>query len=692
MTKTYLLEIGLEEMPAHVVRPSVEQLAAKTKQFLQAQRLDFKTIKTFATPRRLAIQILDLADRQKDDVETVRGPARRIAVDEQGEYTKAALGFMRGQKVQKDDLTFKPYKNEPYLFAVKKIKGEPVNVILPKLKTVITQLTFPTKMRWNSYHFEYIRPLHWLVSLLDDQIVPIKILDIEADRKTPGHRFLGQTVTLQNAAAYEEALKKVAVIVDMAKREHLITDQIKQLATNHDWQVDLDPDLLEEVVNLVEYPTAFAGTFESKYLKIPAQVLITSMKDNQRYFEIYTAMGKLAPYFIGVRDGNRDHLENVIAGNEKVLAARLADAQFFYDEDQKHSISEDVEKLKKVSFHDQIGTMYEKMQRVQVIAQVIGKEFQLTPQELKDLQRASEIYKFDLVTDMVGEFPELQGVMGEIYARNSGENKTVAQAIREHYLPTSAQGKLPESRVGATLALADKIDTIIAFFAIGLVPSGSNDPYALRRQAAGIVRILIDQNWHLSLAELQPKISNLLGRHQLTFNLNWEQHQGEIRQFFLDRLRKLFGEHRVARDLIDTVSEVRSLDPTTLRQVVKALQKHRHDPDFKETIEALTRVIRLVKQNEIKFDQIKVDPQLFEHPSERELYEAVQHIQQDFGHQTLERDFDELRKLGPVINRYFDENMIMADDPKIRDNRLKQLIILQKLIQTFGDLRELIVK
>lgn len=692
MTKTYLLEIGLEEMPAHVVRPSVEQLAAKTKQFLQEQRLDFKTIKTFATPRRLAIQILDLADQQKDEVETVRGPARRIAVDDQGNYTKAALGFMRGQKVQQDDLTFKPYKNEPYLFAVKKIKGEAASVILPKLKAVITNLTFPTKMRWNSYHFEYIRPLHWLVSLLDDQIVPIKILDIEAGRKTPGHRFLGQTVTLQNANDYEEALTKVSVIADMAKREQMITDQIKQLVADHDWQVDLDPDLLEEVVNLVEYPTAFAGTFSEKYLRIPEQVLITSMKDNQRYFEIRTATGQLAPHFIGVRDGNRDHLENVIAGNEKVLAARLADAQFFYDEDQKHSISEDVEKLKKVSFHDQIGTMYEKMQRVQVIAQVIGKEFALTKQELKDLHRASEIYKFDLVTDMVGEFPELQGVMGEIYARNAGENPAVAQAIREHYLPTSAHGPLPQSRVGATLALADKIDTIIAFFAIGLVPSGSNDPYALRRQAAGIVRILIDQNWHLSLSELQPKISSLLGHHQLTFNLNWEQHQAEIRQFFLDRLRQLFGEHQVAHDLIDTVSAVRSLDPTTLRQVVKALQKHRHDPDFKETIEALTRVIRLVKQNKIKFDQIKVDPELFEHPSERELYEAVQHIQQDFGQQTLEHDFDELRKLGPVINRYFDENMIMADDPKIRDNRLKQLIILQKLIQTFGDLRELIVK
>lgn len=692
MTATYLLEIGLEEMPAHVVRPSVMQLLDKTAAFFKEQKLTYDEIKPFATPRRLAIMVTGLADRQPDQVEEAKGPAKRIALDADGNFTKAALGFARGQGVQPEAITFKDFKGEPYVFVEKKTVGQPTAEILPELKKIVMGLTFPTRMKWGTNHFEYIRPIHWLVSLLDDQIIPMQILDVHAGRTTQGHRFLGHQIEIASAQDYEADLDKVFVIADMAKRQAVIEDQIHDLAVKNGWRVDLDPDLLEEVVNLVEYPTAFAGHFDPKYLAVPEPVLITSMKDNQRYFYVRDQSGQLAPNFIGVRNGNQEYLDNVIAGNEKVLVARLDDAKFFFEEDQKLSIHDYVEKLKKVTFHDKIGTMYEKMQRVSVIAAGLGHVFGLSETELSDLNRASHIYKFDIVTGMVGEFPELQGVMGEIYAKIFGENAVVAQAVREHYMPTSAEGDLPASKVGATLAIADKIDTILAFFAVGMIPNGSNDPYALRRQSYGIVRILLANHWHLSLAELQAEIASSLKKNDLTFKIDWQKNPTEVQRFFVDRLRQLFGEKHLRHDFIDAIANSNDLDPTTINEVAATLDTHREDQDFKPTIEALTRVIRLANKIDNKPDQIKIDPSLFENSSEKALYDAVTELQADFKQQTVEQNYQQMRDLRPIIESYFEENMIMADDEKIRRNRLNQLLILQRLIKVFGDLQELIVK
>ncbi|WP_125604464.1 glycine--tRNA ligase subunit beta [Lapidilactobacillus bayanensis] len=692
MSANYLFEIGLEEMPAHVVRPSVAQLVEKTTKYLQEQRLDYTAIKSYATPRRLALLISGLADRQPDKVEEVKGPAKRIALDADGNFTKAALGFARGQKVAPENITFKDFKGEPYVFVEKKTAGKAAAEVLAGIQAIAKGLTFPTRMKWGTNEFEYIRPIHWLVSLLDDQIVPMQILDVKAGRISQGHRFLGKPVEIATATDYEADLASEFVIADMAKRQAVIEEQIKEIAAKNNWLVDLDPDLLEEVVNLVEYPTAFAGHFAEQYLAVPEAVLITSMKDNQRYFYVRNQDGKLAPNFIGVRNGNRDYLENVISGNEKVLVARLEDAKFFFEEDQKHTIADYVEKLKTVSFHDKIGTMYEKMQRVAMIAATLGQLFDLSDQELADLDRAAHIYKFDLVTGMVGEFPELQGVMGEIYAKIFGENKAVAQAIREHYLPTSADGELPASKVGATLAIADKLDTIYAFFSVDMIPSGSNDPYALRRQSYGLVRILIANHWHLQLHDLQNRLAKSLVKNHLTYDLDWTKNDQDTQHFFIDRMRQFFNTKNLRHDMIEAIVGSESADPATIADVAKTLAGHSADQDFKETIEALTRVTRLVDQADLDLDALTVDPALFENPSEQKLYDAVENIRKTFKSKSIAEDYDELHALRPLIEDYFEENMIMADDEKVRQNRLIQLAIIQRLIKIFGNLQELIVK
>ncbi|KRM33450.1 glyS protein [Agrilactobacillus composti DSM 18527 = JCM 14202] len=692
MSHDFLLEIGLEEMPAHVVSPSIDQLAQRTQDFLNDQKLEFQSIQPYSTPRRLALLISGLADKQADVHESLRGPAKQIAQDDTGNWTKAAQGFARGQGATPDDLTFKEIKGKEYVFLEKNVPGKAAATILPGLKEIIMAMTFPTRMHWANYDFEYIRPIHWLVALLDDQVIPFEILDIQTGRTTQGHRFLGEAVTLKTADDYEQALKDQFVIANADDRKELIVDQIQELASDHNWQVDLDEDLLEEVNNLVEYPTTFSGNFDKKYLQMPDEVLITSMKDNQRYFYARSQSGELLPIFIGVRNGNRVHLDNIIAGNEKVLVARLEDAQFFYEEDQKKSIADYVGQLKNVSFHDKIGSMYDKMQRTSHIAQFLGVEFGLSTDELADLKRAAAIYKFDLVTQMVGEFPELQGIMGEKYALLKGEKPSVATAIREHYMPTSATGKLPTTNVGAVLSIADKLDSILSFFAVALIPSGSNDPYALRRQAFGIVRILEAKKWHFPLAKFQSEIKRGLVKAGMLANLDLDAHRSEVTHFMLDRVKQWFSNQNIDHDLIDTVVANRQQDIADMFNAAQVLSNHRDDADFKNTVEALTRVMRLAEKADFDISALDVDPKLFQNDTEKNLYVAVEKIRHTAADKSLETIYQELESLRPLINDYFEANMIMDKDPKIKANRLKQLMIITHLAMTLGNLNELIVK
>ncbi|QNQ83708.1 glycine--tRNA ligase subunit beta [Lactobacillus sp. PV037] len=690
MTKDYLFEVGIEEMPAHVVSKSVKQLADKTKKFLKENGLSFTDIKTFSTPRRLTILVKDLAEQQENIDEVKKGPAKKIAQDSDGNWTKAAQGFARGQGMTTDDIYFEELKGTEYAYVHVQKEGKKASDILMGMSDIVKSMTFPTKMRWGaSGDFEFVRPIHWMVSLFGSEVVPVKLLDIEAGRKTQGHRFLGDSVVLANSSDYEEALKSQYVIANAAERKEMIVRQIEELAAHHNWKVKLDKSLLEEVTNLVEYPTVFAGSFDEKYLNIPDEVLITSMKDNQRYFEVYDENGKLINYFISVRNGNSEYLDNVISGNEKVLVARLDDAQFFYDEDKKYPLSHFVDKLANVSFHDKIGSMSEHMTRVKEIGNYLAKQFNLSDEVVKDFNRAADIYKFDLVSSMVGEFAELQGIMGTHYAKLAGENEAVANAIKESYMPISAEGALPTSEVGSLLSIAEKLDTIIAFFGAGMIPTSSNDPYALRRSAYGIVRILLNEDWSLSIKKVLPEIITLISGKTPAKLPKSDEQESEIADFIRDRVKQFLQSNDYKYDVVDAVLASSQQDPMQIVAAAKTLQKHHDDDDFKPVVESLTRITNILKKAELANDS-EVNADLFTSDSEKELFAGVENLQND------DLAIDELYQgfvdLQPVINDYFESNMILDKDEKVKNNRLTQLQKVNDLASRMGDLSKLVIK
>ena len=694
MTKNLLLEIGLEEIPAHIVTPSSQQLVQKITAFLKENRLEHGEVIPFSTPRRLAVIVKDIAEKQEDVQESVKGPAQKIAQDAEGNWSKAAIGFARGQGATTDDIYFKSIKDVDYVYVDKFISGKTVNEILVGLDKVITSLTFPVSMHWADHTFKYIRPFHWLTAMLDDEVIPFELLDIQTANTSRGHRFLGHDVTFADALAYEETLESVFVIADSTKRKQMIVNQIEELVKANQWSVSMDEELLEEVNNLIEYPTAFYGSFDQKYLNLPEEVLITSMKDHQRYFGVRDGEGAVLPYFISVRNGNANHIETVARGNEKVLTARLDDGQFFFEEDQKLTIAACVERLKQVTFHEKIGSIYEKMNRVQAIAQLIGKQVGLNETELTDLKRASEIYKFDLVTNMVGEFPELQGIMGEKYALTQGETPAVAAAIREHYMPVSSEGELPKTSVGAVLAIADKLESVLSFFAVGMTPTGSNDPYALRRQTYGIVRIIESKNWSFPMESLKEAILSTSVIEQSVLFEGYKSSTAEVVDFIKARIRQLLLAESIRHDVIDAALNSRQEDLLKLVEAGRIINSHLSDTIFKPTIEALTRVVNLANKGEAMLDQdqLSVDPALFETNSEQELYEAFVEIEKTVNNENSKQSYTSFEQLQPLIEAFFNENMVMADNQAVRNNRLALLMKISSFVLSFASVDKLVVK
>lgn len=695
MTHNFLLEVGLEEMPARIVTPSIKQLTEKTAEFLKANRLDFESIEHFSTPRRLAIRINNLAEKQADIEEEAKGPAKKIALDAEGNWSKAAQGFVRGQGMTTDDIFFKEIKGVEYVHINKFVPGKTAGEVLVEIMTVVKKINFPVSMHWGANDFKYIRPIHWLVALLDETVLPLEILDIKADRLSRGHRFLGKTATIANAKDYEAALLAESVYVNGEERQALIVKQIAELATSNQWQIDLDEGLLDEVNNLVEYPTAFAGAFEEKYLSIPEEVLVTSMKEHQRYFDVRDTAGQLLPHFVSVRNGNEDHLENVIKGNEKVLMARLEDAEFFYKDDQALTIEDCLTKLKNVTFHEKIGSISEKMERVAAIAQLIGQEVGLSETELADLSRAAAIYKFDLVTNMVGEFPELQGIMGEKYAIMKGEKATVAQGIREHYLPTSSEGELPKSNLGAVLAIADKIDSVVSFFNVGMIPSGSNDPYALRRQTYGIIRIVANKGWNFPILRLQKEISEIINRDVERYGIELADTEAGVTDFVKARMKQFLSIKGIRHDIIEAVTNSEQQDLVKMIDAATILRNRHEEVEFKPTVEALTRVMNLAVKGEELFPGTiteSVAPELFENQAEKDLYQAVAKIEDNVLTQTLPESYEALKDLHPLIEAYLAETMVMAEDEAVKANRLRQLFKIARLVLSFASLDLLVVK
>ena len=663
MVKNLLVELGLEEMPAYVVTPSMKQLRDKMGAFLTDHRLTFEKIEMFSTPRRLAVRVVGLADKQSDLTEDFKGPSKKIALDADGNFTKAAEGFVRGKGLTVEDITFREIKGEEYVYVTKEEVGRPVEEIIPAVTEVLQALTFPVSMHWANNTFEYIRPVHTLTVLLDEQVFDLDFLDIKSGRTSRGHRFLGQETEIASADSYEDDLRAQFVIASPLERGDMIVEQIRALEEEHGVSIEIDEDLLNEVLNLVEYPTAFLGNFDAKYLEVPEEVLVTSMKEHQRYFVVRDAEGKLLPHFISVRNGNAEHLENVVKGNEKVLVARLEDGEFFWREDQKLAIADLVEKLNNVTFHEKIGSLAEHMERTGKIAALLAQEAGLDADETADLARAATIYKFDLLTGMVGEFDELQGIMGEKYALLAGENAAVAAAIREHYMPTSADGELPDTKVGAVLALADKLDTILSFFSVGLIPSGSNDPYALRRATQGVVRILDKFGWNIDLAQLVSRL------YELKFDsLNYEN-QEAVLDFFRARVEKMM-DRNIPKDIVTAVLQSTNFVVRDLVETAALLAEKAQEDNFKSAVESLSRVFNLAEKAQ---GQTAVNPALFENQEEKDLAAAIEKVELT---SDLAANLDQLFALSPVIDAFFDHTMVMAEDEAVRNNRLALLASL----------------
>ncbi|WP_121611728.1 glycine--tRNA ligase subunit beta [Mesobacillus foraminis] len=684
-----LLEIGLEEMPARFINDSIRQLSDKVEAWLSSNKIMFQNIQVFSTPRRLALFISNLAERQEDIHEEAKGPAKKIALTDTGEWSKAAAGFSRGQGMKVDDIYFKEINGVEYAHVKKFIEGKNTAELLPELKNIIMGLSFPKNMRWADEELRYIRPIKWIVAMFGKDIIPFSITGVSTGKQTKGHRFLGGELEISAPSNYEEEMLGQYVVADSEKRKRAIVSQLGEIEKENNWVIPVDEELLDEVNNLVEYPTALFGTFEDEFLNIPEEVLITSMKEHQRYFPVKSKEGDLLPYFVTVRNGDQLHIEKVARGNEKVLRARLADAAFFYKEDQKLRIETALNKLKTVVYHEEIGTVSDKAARVRKLANLVSDRLVLAADAKQAADRAAEISKFDLVTQMVYEFPELQGIMGEKYALQKGESPAVAKAINEHYMPRNAEDGTAESDAGAVLAMAEKMDTIVSFFAIGVIPSGSQDPYALRRQATGIVQTLINKQWDLPLETLIGLSLNLVQEAGINKKTSEDVYQ-QLLQFFGLRIKHLLQERGIRYDIIDAVIGSGLRNVPGILEKGDVLQKKKDEQGFKESMEALSRILNIASKNEARGD---IRPELFENEQEKALYSRyLDCAKQEEAGLPAEEFYELLVSLSPEINDYFDHTMVMADDQAVRENRLNQMAGLADLVIKLAKVNDINVK
>ena len=692
-TKNLLLEIGTEEIPAHAGPGILNQLKTLAEKSFSEARITFGKIQTLGTPRRLSLLIEDVATKAADVESEKRGPSEKIAFDKDGKPSKAAIGFARGQKVKPEDLITR----DGYVYAVIREQGkssaEIFKTLLPK---IICDLSFPNNMRWGNLDFKFIRPLRWLVALFGEEIIPFEVAGVQSGRISRGHRFLtirNEELGIRNglkrgefeiatASDYVEACEKNFVIVDQDKRREMITAQIKEVASSKGGVAEITDDLLEEVLYLVEYPTALAGSFEEKYLKLPAEAVITPMRDHQRYFPVKTIGGRLMPLFITIRNGGKDYIDIVQHGNERVLKARLEDAQFFFNEDRRKSLDAHREKLKTVVFQEGLGSVYEKSER---LVKLVEKISSMLGVDAANSIRAAELCKADLVTGMVTEFTELQGVMGREYAKLDGEEAEVCAAIDEHYMPRFAGDAQPKTTAGKILSLADKIDNIVATFSRGLVPTGSQDPFALRRQALGIVNLLSGARWSLSISEVVEVSMDLL---KITDKVGREKIQEEVADFMRLRVKNvLSGSTRY--DVIDAViDDVDDIFAVTLKAA--ALEQFLATPDSTKIIQSFVRVGNLAK----KAESAELNAELFTLDAEKVLHGAFAAIKVAADELTDKKDFlgalDVLKKLSTPIDSFFDSVMVMDENLTVRKNRLALLKSIDNLLAKIADFGKIV--
>lgn len=685
MAKDLLLEIGVEEIPSAYMTEALANLKENAVLKLSQARLNYQSINCFGTARRLALIVNGLDEGQSDAVIENRGPKKSVAFDAEGNASKAGLGFARGQGVEFKELEIREHAGLEYMYAVKKEKGAPTEEVLPEiLKEIIQSLSFPRSMRWGTYQFRFARPIRWLTVVYEDQLVELKIENVVSGMYTMGHRFLSSDrLEIKNLADYREKLQENYVVLNQLERKDMISRQIKAVAATGGGEAMENDALLNEVTYLVEYPTAFHGHFDPDYLEVPPEVLTTSMIEHQRYFPIFNKEGKLLPGFIGISNGTADNIDTVRAGNERVLKARLEDALFFWREDLKKDWDQIAGQLDAVLFHERLGTVGEKVIRLQKNAVSIAG--QIGGIDIAAVERAAFLCKTDLLSSMVYEFPELQGIMGRYYALEAGETPAVSDAIYEHYLPRFAGDELPTSLVGIALSLAEKIDHLTGFFALDIKPSGSQDPYALRRQAMGIATIMLDKQPDIDLEKtIGDAYDNLTGVELVHSR---DEVIGEVLDFIRQRLRGILTERGYSYDVIDAVFALQGIDIADIEMRVKAVTEFKNLPGAEDFMVVYNRAHNLSKSWES--DEINKD--LLQEDTEIELLQAVEKVSPLVKDSIKQFDYTEalmqIIELRPHVDAFFDQVMVMSPDPEIKALRLgllKKIADLCKLIADFS--------
>ncbi len=678
-------------MPAQMILPAVEQLKSLVQKTCEQHQLSLSDIQTFSTPRRLAILLSGLPDKEEDRKIELKGPPLSIARDTENNWTKAAEGFATKNKISLDNLETKSFDGKEYLFAQHSELGKHVPELFQGYAAEwISKLSFPKNMRWGSYRTRFIRPVRWVVSLWNTTVVPIKLEMLAAGNETRGHRFLSSAEsTINHAADYEMQLKKLKVIADFEKRRQSIVSQVNKLEEQNDCKVELDDKLLTEVTNLVEWPTVLIGDFEEEFLELPSEVLITSMEVHQRYFPVFRKSNqqsagekKLFPNFVTVRNGDSKSLETVRRGNEKVLRARLSDARFFYQEDQKSPLDEFSKKAEKVVFFQSRGSQHQRVQRLSELSLFIADRLKISKSQQKQVQRIAELCKFDLETRMVSEFPELQGVMGQNYAGLENEEDVVCRGIREHYFPRHAKDLLPGDQVTVPVAIADKLDLLTTAFSLGMIPSGAADPYALRRNAQGIIQLILGLRLSLDTRDLTSAAIRILDDQQ-SLNLDQPKLQQELLEFLQQRQRWFMQEQGFRYDLIDAVLQSRSDSrqsqetqrstslPVEQLNFAEYLSEHLETDLFKRSVEAIVRADNISSKNPEIIAEKLVESEL-EITEEKNFFAALQPIlnADQNSRSTPENYLKQLHVIEPVVTSFFEDVMVMDENPVKRGNRL----------------------
>lgn len=682
MAKDLLFEIGAEEIPAGFMPNILGQLKQLAETKLNDAHLPFESIATYGTPRRLALILKGLADTSAEISERHKGPSASIAYDADGNATKAAIGFARGKGLDVTDLVVE----DGYIYAETKTAGVPAkDIVTDMLPQLITGLNFPKSMHWGNLDAKFVRPVRWLVALLDEDVISVEFATVKSGNVTRGHRFLGaDEITIKNASSYIDTLKENFVMVDQDARRELISKQLHDMAASKNASIVWDDDLLEEINYLVEWPTALCGGFEESYLALPDAAIITPMKDHQRYFPLIDQDGKLLPMFLTVRNGSDHSIEVVQAGNERVLRARLDDAKFFFNEDRKKPLIDRQDGLTKIVFQEGLGNLADKTERLLKLGRVFGEECGLHEDAAVVLERATELAKTDLTTGMVTEFTELQGVMGKEYALLDGESPEVAEAIFEQYLPRFAGDVLPQTEAGKVLSIIDKVDNIVATFSRGLIPTGSQDPYALRRQTIGILNILLGSEWNISLRPIfkaSMEFLNVPGEKQ-------DELLGQVEEFFTLRLKNIFLDREVPHHVIDLLLSNNELSVADAEGLVNALLANRIDENV-ELVQAYTRMYNLVK--DVEYTGVNSD--LLKEDAEKELFEAASKASEASSAAWEAGDYDAVvavpATLVPAINKFFEDVMVMDKDEAIKANRLQLVRLAYSVMAIIGDISSL---